>query len=274
MTKVKNNEQEYDNKTAKNDSIFKAIMLENPHILKAILETLFKRSISHLEILNSELSIEQFLEKGKRLDIYLKADETFIDVEVSRNYDEFIQNRNLTYLVKVYYQSVRRGTNYRKYKQAISYNIIWGKDNEEYWEISKMRTQHGKTISDMFIYHALYMDKFMMRYYNKDIEFIKKYKYLIMLGLQYQDIPELLGMIGGDEIMEDFAKVLEKIVNDEDFGFISKEQDEMMLRNSYLEEGLEKRSKEIAINLMEQGLSLDSISKATGLSQKELINLK
>jgi predicted transposase/invertase (TIGR01784 family) len=44
-------------------------------------------------------------------------------------------------------------------------------------------------------------------------------------------------------------------------------------REQGLEEGIEKGIRQVAKSMLSQGLSLESISKATGLSQKEISKL-
>lgn len=97
------------NFTGSNDILFKAIMLTKPNVLKVIIQTLMRKSIGEFKILNSELPKRKFIEKGKRLDIYLETEREYVDVEVSTGYSPSIQNRNLSYICHVFCQSIKKG---------------------------------------------------------------------------------------------------------------------------------------------------------------------
>ncbi len=86
----------------------------------------------------------------------------------------------------------------------------------------------------------------------------------------------------GDEFMKQIQKQVEKL-NDENYfaNFISVEEDERKIRNTYFANGKEegeKRGKENALietakNLLKYGMSVADIAKTTGLSQKQIKEL-
>ena len=90
----------------------------------------------------------------------------------------------------------------------------------------------------------------------------------------------------GDEFMRKIQKQVEKL-NDENYfaNFISVEEDERKIRNTYFANGKEegeksgeKRGKENALietakNLLKYGMSVADVAKTTGLSQKQIKEL-
>ena len=84
--------------------------------------------------------------------------------------------------------------------------------------------------------------------------------------------------INGDEVEMKYKRALKNLEDDNLFEpMFTKEEDELRLRNSYkihykelgLKEGVIKTAK----NMLKMGLDNEIISKATGLSIKEIINL-
>lgn len=57
-------------------------MYKNKNILAKLLEKILEIKIDNINYLNSEIPIKQFIEKGKRLDLYIEITDTFVDIEV------------------------------------------------------------------------------------------------------------------------------------------------------------------------------------------------
>ena len=69
--------------TAKNDKVFKAIMMRNQKILKAIIESILKIEIDEILILNSELPITYVRSKKRIVDLLIKSKDKYINVSFS-----------------------------------------------------------------------------------------------------------------------------------------------------------------------------------------------
>ena len=87
----------------------------------------------------------------------------------------------------------------------------------------------------------------------------------------------------GDGDLEDMAKIIEDLNEDENLiGLYDKEKmDEWMKKidhNVAVKEGLEQgsnnKAKEIAKNMLNMQMSIEDISKATGLSEKDIEKIK
>ena len=84
--------------------------------------------------------------------------------------------------------------------------------------------------------------------------------------------------INGYEIEMKYKRALKNLEDDNLFEpMFTKEEDELRLRNSYKihykEEGIKEEKINTAKNMLKMGLDNEIISKATGLSIKEIINL-
>ena len=95
----------------------------------------------------------------------------------------------------------------------------------------------------------------------------------------------------GDSFMKEIKKNMDELSSDNFFeNYISVEEDERKIRNTYYANGEEqgkadgikigeKRGKENALletakNLLNLGISIENISKGTGLSKKQIASLK
>ena len=99
-----------------------------------------------------------------------------------------------------------------------------------------------------------------------------------MLNLRYKDLEELIE-ITQDERLVKYMEELKKVNSNPKYRkFISEEEDELFIKNSLIQQG-EKRGLnkgkyleklEIAKNLLRDKISIDSISKYTGLSISQI----
>ena len=118
------------------------------------------------------------------------------------------------------------------------------------------------------------MEKIRKLCYTKNI--YGKYKYLKMITIENKE--DLLDYTKGESIMEEYAKELLK-VNDLNIynDILTKEEDDILIRESEKlfarDEGIEQSKVEIARNMLNMKLDLEVISKATGLSMKEIKEL-
>ena len=116
---------------------------------------------------------------------------------------------------------------------------------------------------------------------GKKIKKLEKYLlYLLMTRYEKKEINEF---IKGDEVLMEAEKIRDDLIKRETIRFYyDQELDEMIekksIREDALEEGMEKGVKKglkiekrnIAKNLLNLGMPIDTIIKATGLSKKEI----
>ena len=119
------------------------------------------------------------------------------------------------------------------------------------------------------------MDYLMKLWYSKDEKEIDKYKYLIMLDL---DEEELHNLSRKDKVVSKYMSEIEKVNEDPYFWeFMSAEEDnrkiENSLRKQYINEGIEQGKKtgieqnklETAKLMREEGIDASLIKKITGI---------
>ena len=126
-----------------------------------------------------------------------------------------------------------------------------------------------------FIIYDINMVKCKNLWYTKDEEF-DKYKYLMMLDLDEEKLEDLSKK---DKVVSKYMETLEEVNKDPEFReYMSAEEDARKMENSHLDEarneGKNERNIEIAKNMLEQKIEIDVISKCTGLTAEEIIDLR
>ena len=253
--------------TAMYDAVFKKIMSENKDILAKVLETILGSEIKDFKILNNELNKSKINEKGRKVDLLIETEEEYIDIEVNSIYNFHILNG-----CQIYCASVKKGEKYTSYKKTKVINLIWNKKNKKDIVNGYVKDDDNEIMSDMLLYCEVYIDNFKEKYYNKDVTFIEENKYIIMLGLDSEELTELSK---GDEIVSKYKKELEKMESIYLEPLMSEEHDyEMTLKAEREEgkiEGLEQgklnKQKEIAKQMLKDDADISLISKYTGLTK-------
>ena len=113
-------------------------------------------------------------------------------------------------------------------------------------------------------------------WYSLDTEKVTKYSHLIMLDLEGGSLKELVKYDGKvDEYMEKITK----LNTDANFWEVfTPEEDERYIRNTIKREsekkGEQKKSFEIAKNMLAMQIDINTIAKATNLSKNEIMKIK
>ena len=124
------------------------------------------------------------------------------------------------------------------------------------------------------IYEISLVEIYKKWYDEFTISKLEKYLlYLYLTSIEEEKIIKKL--IKGDEVLMEAEKIRGDLIKRETIRFYyDQELDEMIekksIREDALEEGMEKEKKNIAKNLINLGMPIDTIIKATGLSKKEI----
>ena len=140
-------------------------------------------------------------------------------------------------------------------------------------------SENGKLFVKNFIIYEINMDYYNKLWYSKNEDEIKKNLYVIMLDLDKKELKNM----PKDKIVDKYITNVTIVNDDPEFQkYMSEEEDKKKIQNSLLSEAREngindgiskgenKKSIEIAKNLLSMNMSLEDISKATGLSIEEI----
>ena len=279
------------------DPIFKSIV-QNPDFKK-----LLSLIISHVTVYspsyiyenlvfaNTELPVENYKERKKITDIIIKVEGTIINIEANRSAEASMIAKNNLYHHKIAYDRYLSGAlvdNSEIFQ--LNFNVKNRFDDRLFIEFS-MKDETGRfTDEENFKRIHINMVKPLEKYYNGDKERLTKLEKVLVM-LQITSRKELRDISKGDEELENMAKIIEDLNEDENIiGLYDKDKmDEWMRKIDHaeaikkghaegLEQGLEQGSNEkaleIAKELLKMKLDIKDISKATGLSEEEINKLK
>ena len=273
--------------------MFKAVFCTpgNEKILKEFVERILKRKFKTFKIISPELTKNNIYEKGKYLDVLIKTDNLFVNIEINSHNYNGLSERNFSYIALVYASHIKVGEEYNNNLDFVQINLTVGLGTNQP-EISVSRVINKDTLKlkvrNLDIYDVN-LDKINSRCYNEDDE----YNFLKMITAPKEELEFLAEK--GDNLMKKIKDEVNR-VNDENYfaNFISVEEDERKIRNTYYANGVEegeargekrgeirgeKRGKEKALletakNLLKYGMPINDIVKNTGLSKKKIKSLQ
>ena len=277
--------------------MFKAVFCTpgNEKILKEFVERILKRKFKTFKIISPELTKNNIYEKGKYLDVLIKTDNLFVNIEINSHNYNGLSERNFSYIALVYASHIKVGEEYNNNLDFVQINLTVGLGTNQP-EISVSRVINKETLKlkvrNLDIYDVN-LDKINSRCYNEDDE----YNFLKMITAPKEELEFLAEK--GDTLMKKIKDEVNR-VNDENYfaNFISVEEDERKIRNTYYANGVEegeargekrgeirgeirgeKRGKEKALletakNLLKYGMPINDIVKNTGLSKKKIKSLQ
>ena len=269
------------------DRVFKSIFAneDDPSLLQEFLSRLLDKKIEVIQFLKNEQPIVSVNDKTKTVDLLVKIDNEYTHLEVNTSYNNLIRTRNFNYFTNIYSRKTTRGQIYDFKTKFLHIDLNYNMPiNSDFKYSYFIQTLNGDKYIDNFKIMVFNMDKYMKYWYTNDSENIDKYKHLIMLDLEENDLKKLSI---GDDFVKEFEDKITNLNNQETFqSFMSYEDDQRLLNNSYkamaYEEGMEKGTKigikqnkiETAKNMLELDIEIDKIIKVTGLSLSEINDLK
>ena len=272
--------------TCKNDRAFKEVFLNpnNSDLLKALLEFILKIKIDKLEIKKTELLSGNVNIKDKRVDAIVHTGNKKIEIEINSQNKDYLHTRSTAYICNIYQSNASVGDTYNEDTDIVQVNLTWGlgRNNDE-MKIYKIMNEKGELYVKNFIIYEINMDYYDKIWYSKNEDEIKKNQYMIMLDLDKKELENM----PKDKIVDKYITNV-TIVNDnpEFQKYMSEEEDKKKIQNSLLSEakeegisqgymsGINDGIKQTAKNLLSMNMTLEDISKATGLTVEEIKNLK
>ena len=272
--------------TCRNDRAFKEVFLNpnNSDLLKALLEFILKIKIDKLEIKKTELLSGNVNIKDKRVDAIVHTGNKKIEIEINSQNKDYLHTRSTAYICNIYQSNASVGDTYNEDTDIIQVNLTWGlgRNNDE-MKIYKIMNEKGELYVKNFIIYEINMDYYDKIWYSKNEEEIKKNQYMIMLDLDKKELKSM----PKDKIVDKYITNVTIVNDDPEFQkYMSEEEDKKKIQNSLLSEAKEsgyisgisdgisegenKKSIEIAKNLLSMNMPLEDISKATGLSIEEI----
>ena len=187
-----------------------------------LLSSILEKKITELHFLNNELPISNVYERTKTVDIIALVDKEYVHIELNATCSKYLHLRNFIY-----------------------FSEIWLKDN---YDVSKyyLMNDTGIKYVDNIEVIEFNMDSLKKYCYNKSSKEYEKFKYLIMLDLEKEELNE----VAEDDFMREFKSRIEILNEDKSFkSAISYEEDQRLTLNTEkrisFEEGIQEGIKKL-----------------------------
>ena len=272
-----------DFKTLKYDTIFKNVILKYEDVfiwfINRVLEGT-KYHIKNYEILNCELSKDRVYIRNKLVDIFIHdLDNNYLfNIELNSVFDEVIIKRNYLYQSAQLVNSIHVNKDISaSFKPVIQINLNFNSILKEKNEFIHRYTDKEIEKNDPYKFFKeiinVDIDTIIYKWYNmnKDKEFYEKYKHFLLVGMTKED---LLMLEDGDDMVKKIKNEIFRLNNDSNFyQFLTDEEDKEMLKNAYLEQGIEQNKIDNARKMKLRNMSYDVIGDITGLDAKLIASL-
>lgn len=273
-----------------NDVFFKSLLCDDRHkeltlnFLNSILNRTGDEAFYDIEFLDKE--IDPIIEAGKVsiLDIRAKMnDDTYVNVEVQIAKPVDMKKRAMFYWSKLYSYQIGKGEDYSLLKDVISINLlnfILFKEHKRCHSSCHITDDFDKnTVIKDFEMHFIELPKFKIsdikrlkksekwfalfsnRCTDEELEEIAMSEPSIKKALEYQNY------FMHDEKLRYKYELQEKAIRDYNSSMRASKQEG-------IQEGIQSERKTIAINLLKANMSIDFVSKNTGLSEQEILHLQ
>ena len=278
--------------TAKNDKVFKAIFA-NPYdtsLLEILLSEILGKQVSNIHFLNVELLKRNVIERAKIVDLLVDVDGLRTHIEVNSSFQSWLHTRNFNFFTVFYNTETQSGKDYNPNIPFLHIDFTYG-ISSKIPKVVEYEVQSKESFHYIFNFRILEfnMDFIKNACYNDNEKESLLYRHLAILDYNEE---ELNALPKGDVFMDKYKEKVFALNHDKEFrSFLSYEEDQQFQKNSEmreaeergkekglimgLEAGKEEKMEEIAKNLLQDNhLSIDYISKNTGLSMETLQKLK
>ena len=280
------------------DPVFKKIMTSHKDYLGFILERFMPLTKEEVEkngeFQNIELPAPHMSMKTGRMDLLLKVQNYYINLEANSKIDQALRIRNESHFAWLIYNEYTREN--KKTLDEILYQVAFNKEHrltEELIVKLKYFDQELNVGDDHLVKVEINLENVKKKYYNKEkLDLYEKALLLLLIDSE----EEILEIGKGDKMLEDVGK---DIINYSRAKEIVEAYEAQMIQENYIrnsaeeegfnrgmergmkkgleqgiEQGIERGSREKAIELAKsmliEGIEPSKISKITGLSIEEI----
>ena len=281
------------------DPVFKSILTKCREYLAEVVHGITgipKDEVLKGIIINSEFVVNNIEEKRRTSDLIIELKDNVINLEMNNKYYKYLNRRNNGYLYKIDTMTEKKKT------IQINFNNFKSEDGQTIKKYT-LKDENGKEEEGGIIKYQVYLENIKEKYYNND-ELTKVEKYLLMIKLRKRK--ELKEISKGDKNMSDVYKKLDELSEDKYLSLLYDREEKReyeykcMMEDAKeeakeegmsqgieqgikqgikqgiergIEQGISSEKEKIAKNLLSMNMSIEDISKATGLSIDEIKNL-
>ena len=278
------------------DKLFKSVFKLNLDLLRKFLNEMIPIEITEedkITLLDTELPISNKKERKKMIDIFVTINENiFIDIEMNRSKFRDIYERNRQYLEKISNLLFEKGESIKNLKDKNLYQLNINANKQEK-VTNDMIVSYGIITKDIYPSARMIvkgLERYREMYYSGDRR--KEVIWLTVLAARtFTELYELVSQLLKTDEVKRFMEVVEDMCKDE-FVLHEWQQDKMeeLVKHKEIENatnegkaigidegkaiGINEGKIEVAKNLLKKNMNLEDISEVTGLSLKQINEIK
>lgn len=282
--------------TSKHEIVFMYVFLNDRELLKDLLETILEKRIKNMIILNPNLVTDRINNRIQKLDLLIKTDDEYINVELNSKFDNLIFIRNLYYAFKLCSSKAEKGkTVFNSRKKVIQINLNFNCRGYKKDELGLYSKQKKLIVTDILTIININIDFYVEDYYNNGKKFRNSEELIIMLGLEKDELTKLAKR--SDKVMK-YKKLVDEVNQDDEvISWFTAEEERKMYQDALIEqskeagiiegkkagviegkkagiiEGEKKGVLNVAKKMLEENISIDLIAKFTNLTEKQISRL-
>ena len=236
--------------------------------LSYFIDVEYEDILNNICLAKNELDKNNENDKGERCDYVALLSDTSLNIEVNNNSSLEVLERNMEYAHRLYSKKIRRGEENYQYTQVIQFNLnnFAFKGNDKIVDIYTVTNDDNIGLSNKLIFVQIYVPNLRKKWYTKGMKSLSEEEKYI-LALVEMDLDKL-NDLGGENIMDEYVKEAEEVSFE---GGVGEAYDkEWALRD----EGKRESKKEIAKNMLNEGIDINIITKCTGLTNEDINALR
>ena len=256
-----------DELTFTDDGMFQAVMHDSV-VCSKIIEHLLHVQIDHIDYPELEKTIAPYYtSKGIRMDVYIKDSSRIIDIEMQASSMDTLGKRTRYYQSMIDIDSLMKGDDYSKLKESYILFICkhdpFKDDNKipyglPCYTFKTKCSENGEVNIDDKTIKVVYNAS---AYEKEEDEWIRSF-----LNYVYT------GETGEDDFSNYLSAMVEKIKQDEKFRSLYLSMN--LHDRDLIKEATQQKAIEVAINAFKIGLTPEQITKVTGLSLEQVLELQ
>ena len=230
----------------------------------------------HVSIKSRKIESKPKKERKKDVDLVLDIDGKKLNIEMNNKFQTPIADRNVVFICRIHGGQLKVGDNkYTNIKESLQINLNSEKINDDSLvESYCFRNEKGKILSKKIRIDVVDIEKAKEFKYNKSEEKLARWL-RAFISISIEDLEKELG----DDLMEKESKekLIEEVKNysedEEIYDMYKYHSKQELIQNSLIDEARLEGIEEVAKNLLSMNMSIQDISKATGLSIDDINNL-
>ncbi|UQZ83232.1 PD-(D/E)XK nuclease family transposase [Paenibacillus konkukensis] len=278
------------------DIIFKRIFgsEHNKDVLLAFLNSTFRDAgeppLTEIILLNPYTEPDSPDDKQSIMDIKARtAQGELLNIEMQLFNPYHMEKRTLFYWSEMYYHQIPKGSNYTKLKKCVTINILnySSLPNDRYHSVFHLREDHtGIPLLDDIEIHVIELTKLDQQFVPLDrgglvnwLMFLKgadksNWEVLTMNEPMLKKAMDTLEFLSQDAAARMAYDARMKALSDEKSRIEGALEEGLAIGiEKGIEKGIERGKAETALKLLELGIDIQTIAKATGMSTEEISTL-